>query len=105
MSNRCPSCEKFVSLEIGEPEDNGLALDGDTLSGEVRLALTCAECSEEMKDTIFDVSETIDEITSHLEEHGATDENPDPEIHEVTLDSVSLDSTDRYQDKNRHGKP
>lgn len=69
--NRCTSCGKFVSLEPGEPEDQGLTLEVEKaaadyehevhLNGSVRLTLNCADCSDELAETTveFDESWTI----------------------------------------------
>lgn len=47
--NRCESCSKFVSIEVGEPEDGGIEVDEEgTISGSVRLVLNCGECGGEL---------------------------------------------------------
>lgn len=55
---RCPDCNKFVSLETGEPEEQSLEInheDGDTyrITGEFRVPRNCAECSQELKEGVF----------------------------------------------------
>jgi len=50
---RCPSCNRFVSLELSdEPEVNVATYDAesDTLTFEARLVRMCAECGEEMSE-------------------------------------------------------
>lgn len=60
--NRCSECRTFVSLEPGEPEDDGLEVtagddifgDGSQevqLSGSVRLTLKCGNCAQELAET------------------------------------------------------
>lgn len=70
MGNRCPDCNKFVGLEMGDPEaeieiSNFGDLDEKTgeqefnLSGDVRLVLNCGECSSEMKEASCEVDQMI----------------------------------------------
>lgn len=56
---RCPSCSKFVPYDTEvEPEEQDTAhsVEGDTVvaSATYRRVLTCAECSEELKDNEFE---------------------------------------------------
>lgn len=60
MSNRCGSCNKFVSLETGDPEVESLEVDEDgTVSARVRIARTCAECGDEMKEVELDMEAEV----------------------------------------------
>ena len=69
MSNRCPDCLKFVSLEQEEPEVNSVEIEsaGDIEDGvqelevtaDVRLVLNCGECGGEMKEANLDATETV----------------------------------------------
>lgn len=62
--NRCSQCSKFVSLELGEPQDEGLTINveegtehgvhGITLNGTVRVTLNCAECGGELAETTLE---------------------------------------------------
>jgi len=46
---RCPDCNKFVSIEMAEPEWTSTPeAEGGNISGEVRLVQTCAECGTEL---------------------------------------------------------
>lgn len=66
--NHCAQCRKFVSFEPGEPEDQGLqvtveVVEGErshevSLSGCVRLTLTCADCSAELAETTLEFEES-----------------------------------------------
>lgn len=70
MANRCPDCNKFVGLELGEPEVNSLEVDETGIHGEVRLVQTCAECSGEMNEASVEIEQELpDEAAAHLEEH------------------------------------
>jgi hypothetical protein len=77
MGNRCPSCEKFVALEVGEPqvESCDVSADGNGVAIEVtvRLLRICAECGEEMRAT--DTGETesfnVEELRAAVSGDGA----------------------------------
>ncbi len=59
---RCPDCSKFVSMDNGEPEDNGFQVDDDGLiEGSVRATRVCADCSTELKEYTFDFTMQIPE--------------------------------------------
>ncbi len=65
--NRCSQCGKFVSMEPGEPEDQGLTLSVEPVNGEnqheimlggdVRVTLNCADCSSELAETTLTFEE------------------------------------------------
>lgn len=86
---RCPNCNKFVSLEQAEPEVTA-QVNGDVVDLDVRMVLTCAECGEELLE-----AEVSDEFT--IDNHDCED----AEYEEV---DTTAEATDRYQDKDRHGK-
>lgn len=60
---RCPDCQKFVSLEMQEPEDVELEMQKDDTGVQIhmtcRIVRTCAECGQEMKEATLEVEETI----------------------------------------------
>lgn len=99
MSNRCPDCGKFVSLEGGDPEVNDLSIDeSGEITAEVRVFLTCAECGTEMKEFTFEDSTDSEEIENHIQEH--VDEG---ESCELTIEENSVEFTDEMVTKDRHG--
>lgn len=70
---RCPDCNKFVSLEMQDPEVNvqleiappdkdGTWVGADIfhLSGEIRIVRACAECGTELKEYTFSLDETAE---------------------------------------------
>lgn len=85
---RCPSCNKFVSEEVGAEWYNDPTLDGLVVSGSITLYKECAECGERLA-----------EIEAEVEGEYTDAEEGD----EVTFDEPEI--TDRYADKDRHGKP
>lgn len=94
MGNRCDSCCRFVSLELDEP-DLDLYMEGITVMGDVHLVLLCVECGQGMKEAVIDLSLDV----SHACDEGAGEE-PDFEIA-----NWGSHPFDRYQKKDRHGKP
>lgn len=61
--NRCPDCNKFVSMENGEPEFNSLEAmlqNGDVfVTASVRSIRNCADCGTEMKSLDVEMEENI----------------------------------------------
>lgn len=51
---RCPDCNKFVSIEIAEPELELEVSDGE-VTGTVRLVQICAECNTELAEANIEV--------------------------------------------------
>lgn len=97
--NRCSQCSKFVSMEPGEPEDEGLSINTEegsehgvhniTLNGTVRLALACAECGGDLAETTLEFE--YDWQLEHLDECEYEDDSC---IEEGSLDlESSEDST------------
>lgn len=67
---RCPDCNKFVSYDESAEPEAMLEVETDgtdeaTVSGTVRVVLTCAECGTELKETSFDVDETVEVPEAH----------------------------------------
>src|SRR3990167_8079224 len=62
---RCPECNKFVGIELAEPEVDSLEAEipdeacpeEGMLTGEVRLVKACAECSAELEEANLDIEE------------------------------------------------
>lgn len=88
MASRCPSCNKFASLELQEvdsPETEELDADGGTITVEVRVVRTSACCGDEMKEYNAeldgDVSAAIDAyIADKLEEEDLDLDSADPDL-------------------------
>jgi hypothetical protein len=90
VSNRCPDCNKFVSLELQEPELN-LNVEGDSITGQVRLVLTCADCGGEAKEANLDIDLSLDHDCDRKED-------------DFELVDETAEPTERYQDKDQRGK-
>lgn len=92
---RCESCQKFASLETGDPEVNTLEVsdlgNGNVqVNYEIRIVRNCADCGTEMKETTLDGQE---EVELGDVPKGATAEY---EIEEVSCESTESGGG-RYQ--------
>jgi len=97
---RCPSCNKFPSLDLGEAEGEIGSCDYDTEKGELTIYITAnlklntVCCGDEVKEGNFEI-----EITHDV---GKLDCKCDE--FEAEVDEIS--GCDRYETKNpRTGKP
>ena len=75
---RCPSCNRFVGVEIQEPEVQELDFNDGEINLSVRLVKCCSECGEELAEAIAEASHTIEKHEDHhdeieVEEHGVTE--------------------------------
>lgn len=100
---RCPDCSKFVSFDEPEPELNSVELDGSTLRASVRVVLKCADCGNELKDAEIEAEKEIEHDCKN-EAEKARREKAGEELFEVTDDGEPA-GNDRFQDKDRHGRP
>jgi hypothetical protein len=94
---RCPECSKFVAYDDGtDPEVDSVEVDEDgNVSGNVRIVLTCAECSTELKEATFDIEGSISE-TFKLAHTGDEDGNHELEVEDngdFTLESRQESTT------------
>jgi hypothetical protein len=57
---RCPDCSKFVGLDMADPEVGDLEVGEDgTVTCEVRIVRTCAECGQELKEANFSLEAQV----------------------------------------------
>lgn len=69
---RCPDCNKFVSLELQDPEDVELEVESEIVGGMLALSVSmtarivrnCAECGTELKEANIEPSEEV-EVEAH----------------------------------------
>jgi len=63
---RCPDCNKFVALELQDPEENSTEFDPQTgaIEAEYRIVRNCADCGTELKETTITLSGEVD-VTEH----------------------------------------
>ena len=125
---RCPQCEKMVSYGDPEMEVTNEEVDNEgNVTISVRMALTCADCGEELKDNEFELSTEIEhECKPELilctcdhskEEHNNQDSSCShdgcnctlyqaQEEKEFELELGDPEATDDYRPKtNKQGKP
>jgi hypothetical protein len=93
---RCPNCEKFVSFDDPQVEVEDTDVNGEQLTGIVRVVLTCNECGDELKDYEFDLEADIEHECEKMPEG----EEPSYEI-ESEWDGSS---TDRFETTVQRGK-
>lgn len=98
---RCPDCNKFVPYDdSNEPEVNDLSIEEDgTVTANVRILLTCAECGAELKDYEFDLDTQAD-----LGEHDTNkkaDEGEEEIEHELEVEEDSVEMTTNTTGKGR----
>ena len=102
---RCPDCNKFVSIEQEDPEwdpeveADDLAGTRQTgrVTGEVRLALSCADCGTELAEATQEAE--IAFTLEHEAEPGCLGLKA-PEGPELELEANAT-ATDRYEGKGR----
>lgn len=98
---RCPSCEKFVSYDEPECEEqDSAAVDGTTVTANVRVVLKCADCGDELKEATFD----LEGEAALKAKCKAADESEDAPEHEWEVVDASYDPTDRYESIDKKGR-
>lgn len=104
---RCNDCNKFCSLEPGEPD---ASLDVERIDathvrvvGSIELALTCAECGSEVLQTTWDVEFEVhnDELAEHVAAEPAEpaehQEQAEPAEDETAEDETAEDEQDEHE--------
>ena len=88
----CPSCNKFCSLDLGDPElnDSGVDKIDETekgvsirVHGSIRIVRSSECCGDEIKEANFDFEEDF-EVAGHKGEEG----------HEFEIDDGDLEATE-----------
>lgn len=102
---RCPGCNKFPSVDAGDPEVD-ITIDGDRITGNIRLPQITQCCGEECKEYNFEVDCLFDEpLIAALKEAGIEA----PDLHadgvEIELTDEYASSTDRFETKGKAGRP
>lgn len=81
---RCPDCNKFVSFEEQEPEVDNLEISEDgQITGEIRIVNACAECSNELTESSFEIDVSMEIPKKH------TGEGHDLEIEDGGCERIS----------------
>jgi uncharacterized Zn finger protein (UPF0148 family) len=111
---RCPTCEKFVSLELQEPESPDVSVEyngdpdarrsrthglgflgrapGFIITGSIRIVRTCAECGEELKEATLDIDQEVEvgeDLTAAEKTEAATVTTyDDAEVEDESVESI-----------------
>lgn len=87
---RCPDCQKFVSLENGDPETNSLEVedtdDGAIVTAEVHLIRNCGDCGTELKAADVEGDEDIQFDNLHCPAKNGDDTSHDLVVTELSCD-------------------
>lgn len=100
---RCPSCEKFVSMEMQDPEQENIEIEADALSPEeaaelsaagdsstatvrasYRIVRACADCGEELKEATLEMETEVEIPAGHTGDD-----------HELEVEETSVDATEK----------
>lgn len=93
---RCDQCNKFAAYDDStEPEVDVDLNDDGSFSGQVRIVLTCADCSQELKEASFDFDGELPEEI--LDAHKGDD-------HDLDLEADSGELTSRTEGSGRYMK-
>lgn len=94
---RCPECNKFASYDDStDPEVDSLDVDQDgNITGSVRIVLTCAEDSTELKEATFDLDAHVSD--TFAEAHKG-------EGHELSVDDDGFSLSSRQETESRRTK-
>ena len=101
---RCPSCNKFPSLETQDPEVD-LDINGTCVTATVRLVRASECCGEECKTADFDPTDEIDfaEFAGHIDPTTGKplEVGEDETEHELEVEEVDVEATERVEGKGR----
>jgi hypothetical protein len=93
---RCPDCNRFVSLEMEEPEIEACDVDpGGELEITARLVKVCAECGTEIRECYLEITKTFS--------CPPWDSDDAPES-TVDVEYDDFENTERYEGKGRYQK-
>ena len=91
---RCPDCNKFVGIEMAEPELNLEVDDDGSITGEVRLVQTCSECGTELAEANLTVEGEVEFVhNSDCKKESS-----------LELDNEEAENDDRFEGKGRYAK-
>ncbi len=100
---RCPDCKKFVSVTQEDPEfepevatdaTGGLSQQG-TVSGDIRLVLSCADCGTELAES----TQSVEENFALVHEEGCKTLEAE-DMPELEAEATAT-SNDRFEGKGR----
>ena len=98
---RCPDCNKFVSIEMSDPEIDSSEVNDSVIQGTVHLTKTCAECSTELAEAYpeFEI-----DIQEHVPEGKGEEEHDMKEDCEWSIESEEAENSEKTEGKGRYAK-
>lgn len=84
---RCPSCEKFTGLDLQDPEVDDIDITENTVTASVRIVRCCAECGDELKESMLDMEATLEKG----DESGFNPAEHVGDKHELSVDEEGVD--------------
>jgi hypothetical protein len=95
---RCPDCAKFVSFDEPNVDAISVDVDGDMLAMSGEIVLPCGECGTDLRSASVELSVVL---AGYFPPVGGDDIKIEYEMD----GDADVSSFDRYEDKDRHGKP
>jgi DNA-directed RNA polymerase subunit RPC12/RpoP len=109
---RCPDCNKFVGYDEPQVDVESEDIDSNTVTVQIHEVLPCQECGTELKEAYMDVEIADIECPEcggdPRDENGNHKKSVDPDATDeeyLEIDGVDAEPIDRFEDKDRHGKP
>lgn len=99
----CPDCNKFVSIEMADPEVSSEEVHDGQVTGSVRLVQTCADCGSELAEANLDF--TID-IPDGAFPHTVSESGEDSAAcgdEDISV-TVEAENDDRFEGRGRYTK-
>lgn len=94
---RCNDCNKFVSYDDStEPEVENIDITPDAITGEIRIVLNCAECSNELREGRFEFDIDISEDFGEKHEGEGHDLEVNTEFIELTTHQQTTDGKGKF---------
>ena len=91
---RCPDCNKFVSVEMSDPEIDSSEVNDNTIQGVVHLTKTCAECSTELEEAYPEFEIEVEEQEGHKQGENCS----------WTIESEEAETNERSEGSGRYMK-
>jgi hypothetical protein len=98
---RCPDCNKFVGLEMADPEVESIEVSEDgTVTATVHIVRNCAECGTELKSADLEMECEVD-VSGHDGSEEEEGESKGKVEHELSVEETGIEAIEegggRYQ--------
>ena len=98
---RCPDCNRFVGIEMSDPEIDSSEVNDNTIEGTVHLTKTCSECSMELAEAYPEFEIDIQEHVPEGEKDGEHDMQEDCEW---SIESEEAENSEKSEGSGRYMK-